>query len=399
MLASLLPLRSFIVRLAFVFQKLLLAASCFIFRWLPHKAPGGQPWVVGVDEIAANVFNIGEVLSPAIKVSFSRHPFYDYKYDHCPSVRNMFLMYVVRALYGPVLLGYLANKADAFFYVGGSGFLVNEVDGRAYEFAFLKKRGKRVACYFCGSEIRSIKLMEEFSRKQDMDVVTTYQVIAQPFIASDYKERIRYLLATSANRYADHIFNAPVDQMSYIERDVHPFMYFHPARHFRRRDEKFSGAGPVKILHAPSSPLIKGTPLVRAAIKKLKLEGYRFEYKELIGVPNTVVLEELGNAHIVLNEFYAFVPGQFGVEAMAAHCALLTSADEHIEPSLPAGSNLAWSVTRYWEIYDKLRALLDDPGLIKSYADAGYDWAEKNCTYDVSSRRLRSILGLGSVVE
>ncbi len=399
MLASLLPLRSFIVRLAFVLQKLLLLASYFISRLLLRKVSKRVPWVVGVDEIAANVFNIGEVLAPAIKVSFSRHPFYDYKYDHCPGGRNSFLSYVIRALYGPVLLGYLANKADAFFYVGGSGFLVNEVDGRAYEFAFLKKRGKRVACYFCGSEIRSIKLMEVFSRERDMDVVTTYQVIAQPFIASEYKERIRYLLAMSANQFADHIFNAPVDQMSYIERGVHPFMYFHPVKHFRRRDEKFSDPGPVRILHAPSSPLIKGTPLVRAAIKKLKLEGYVFEYKELIGVPNAVVLEELGNAHIVLNEFYAFVPGQFGIEALAAHCALMTSADEHIETSLPAGSNQAWLVTPYWEIHDKLKALLDNRKLIKSYADTGYDWAERNCTYDVSSRRLRSILELGSVVE
>ncbi|MCG3171072.1 MAG: hypothetical protein CALGDGBN_02645 [Pseudomonadales bacterium] len=399
MLASLFPLRNFIVRRAFDLQKLLLAASCFVFRWLRYDNPEKRPWVVGVDEVAANVFNIGEVLTPAIKVSFSRHPFYDYKYDHCPSVRNRFLLHLVRLFYGPVLLGYLVNRSNSFFYVGGSGFLVNEVDGRDYEFSFLRKRSKTIACYFCGSEIRSIKLMEAFSRQHDMDVVTTYQVIAQPFIASDYRERIRYLLATSANRHADHIFNAPVDQMSYIERTVHPFMYFHPARHFRKEDDKFAGTGPLKILHAPSSPLIKGTPLVRAAIKKLKLEGYPFEYRELIGASNTVVLEELRNAHIVLNEFYAFVPGQFGIEAMAAHCALLTSADEHIEPSLPAGSNQAWCVTRYWEIYDKLKALLDSPDLIKAYADAGYGWAEKYSTYEASSRRLRRILGLGGTVE
>jgi hypothetical protein len=100
----------------------------------------------------------------------------------------------------------------------------------------------------------------------------------------------------------------------------------------------------------------------------------------------------LESAHIVLNEFYAFVPGQFGVEAMAAHCALLTSADEAIEPSLPPGSNQAWMVTPYWQIYDNLKLLLEDLSLIKGYADRGFEWAQAHCEYTAARRKLLSIL-------
>ena len=131
---------------------------------------------------------------------------------------------------------------------------------------------------------------------------------------------------------------------------------------------------------------------MRAAISRLRREGFKFTYVELIGVPNQVVLEELRSAHIALNEFYAFVPGLFGVEAMAAHCALLTAADEDIEPDLPRGSNNAWLVTRPYEIYDHLKLLLGNPELMKRYADSGFEWATRYAAQSQSSQRLREIL-------
>jgi hypothetical protein len=122
------------------------------------------------------------------------------------------------------------------------------------------------------------------------------------------------------------------------------------------------------------------------------MEGYDFEYRELIGVSNRVMLEALVDAHVVLNEFYAFVPGLFGVEAMASHCALMTSADDRIETTLPTGANAAWMVTEYWNIYDNLRDLLNNHELIKQYADAGFAWALKHCSCKNSAHRLNALL-------
>jgi hypothetical protein len=120
--------------------------------------------------------------------------------------------------------------------------------------------------------------------------------------------------------------------------------------------------------------------------------GYIFEYKELINVPNEVVLENLRKTHIVVNELYAFVPGVFGIEAMASHCALITSADRHIEASLPEGANEAWFVTKYWEIFDNLKQMLDEPSLIKTYADKGFDWTFKNCRETSSCQHVASLI-------
>lgn len=40
---------------------------------------------------------------------------------------------------------------------------------------------------------------------------------------------------------------------------------------------------------------------------------------------NEEVLNNLKNSHILLNQFYHFVPGLLGIEGMANHCAVLMS--------------------------------------------------------------------------
>lgn len=366
-------------------------AVCHVVKMRP--APR-KDWAVGLDEVAANVHNISMALGETVSVSMSRHPFYAYRYDHVLPARISwrYLRYLVRIVYSPILLGYLCHRVKGFFYVAGSAYLLAEFDGRSREFRFLKSRGLKVACFFCGSEIRSLRLMNQLSSELGRDMISTYQTIAVPGFDADHLESFRMKLAASADAYADHIFNAPVDQISYLRRVVHPFMYFYPDSGFRRNDGKFAELRRVKVVHGPSSPLIKGTPLVRAAVKKLQLEGYDFEYRELIGVSNQAMLEALAEAHVVLNEFYALVPGQFGVEAMASHCALITSADERIETTLPAGANSAWMVTEYWNIYDNLKRMLDDHALIKRYADAGFAWAGEHCSYQKNAVRLRALL-------
>lgn len=387
-------IRRVTVWVAYPIQVFLLWLSYSVFHVCKLRPVARKEWAVGIDEVAANVHNISSALGDAVSVNMSPHPFYSFSYDHFLPARigEKYLRYIVSIVYSPILLGYLCHRVNGFFYIAGAGYLLSDWDGRGLEFRFLKSRGLKVACFFCGSEIRSVRLMNQLSRDMGRDMISTYQTISVPGFDADHLESFRMKLAASADEYADHIFNAPVDQISYLRRAVHPFIYFYPDSSFKRNDEKYADIRRVKVVHGPSSPLIKGTPLVRAAIKKLQEEGYDFEYRELIGVSNQVMLKALADAHVVLNEFYAFVPGQFGIEAMASHCALITSADDRIETTLPAGANAAWMVTEYWNIYENLKQLLDDHGLIKQYADAGFAWASEHCGYQKSAVRLKALL-------
>jgi len=348
-------------------------------------------WVVVGVETAAMLKNISQALPQAISVNFKPHRFYDFKYNHQIYTTNK-LSRLKNDFISALLLGYLMSRYNRFLYIGEASFLIKNKDGRAKEFALLKSKDKMLACYFLGSEIRSFNLLGEYAKQNNIDVLTTYQSISQPGINSEKKERLRKKLAKTANKYADFIFNPAMDQMTYIDRKTHPMIYFLGHDAFYQGLNKFDELKEIIILHGPSSPLIKGTPLVRAAIKKLQEEGYRFKYLEMIEVSHSELLDALQSAHIVLNQFYAFLPGVFGMEAMASSCVLLTSADETIETSLDEGANEAWIVTPYWNIYDNLKMLLDNPDLMKPQAKAGYDWALKNCSYDAGAKKLNHIV-------
>ncbi len=373
----------------FQIQKILLYVSYVFFSFFVKKID--NVWVIGVDEVAATIWNLSHVLEPSISVSLSWHPFYSYKYDYSLFSTSK-LGKLRRLIYSPILLGLLLNKSDRFLYIWDTGFLMNSVDGRKFEFSFLKRKGKELCCLFCGNDIRSPYLARKNAERMGIEVTATYYDLIAPHRLTEKYENHKKLIAASADEYADVIFNAPIDQISYLKKQTCPPIYAYPDELFIRRDAKFQEISSIKILHAPSSPIVKGTQIVRAAIKKLRIEGYTFVYTELLNVPNQRVIEELRDAHIVLNEFYAFVPGQFGIEAMAAHCALVTSGDPTIETSLPVGSAGAWMITKYWQVYDHLKYLLDHPDQIKKYADSGFEWAKENCRYSIIKDKLTYVL-------
>jgi len=375
----------------FFFQKVLLSISYYFF-----KMAGSQKnitWVVGVDEIAANIKYISESLDGSYSVSLSKNRFYNFKYDYSLESTGISKVdLIIRSIVGPVLLGYLLNNAKGFFYIFSTGFLLSNIDGRGYEFKYIKSKNKKLVCWFVGNDIRAPRKMIEFSKASENEVTANYYFLTAPDRLSDEYDNSKKLIAKATDRYADLTFNFEFDQMSYLERDAFPMLYFYPDSKFYKNDNKFINQTDIIIVHAPSSPILKGTQLVRAAINKLKIEGYHFKYVEFLDTPNADVLEQLKSASIVLNEFYSYVPGLFGIEAMASHCALLTSADEEIELSLPVGSNKAWMVTKHHEVYDNLKALLDSPSLVKQYADSGYDWALEHGAISSTGKQLENML-------
>jgi hypothetical protein len=380
------------VQLVHTGQRFLLACSYGYHRMLRGRRAKDISWVVGVDEIASMVHHIADAVPDSYAVSFRRNRYYEFPYDFCLNVRNERLFTVKRIILGPLLLGRLAASSAGFVYLGSSGFLIDGYDCRRFEFSFLTRRGKKIVCYFTGNDIRSPKLMLELEKATGVENLATHLAQVDPVFGTDEYDANKRSIAAVADEFASAIFNAAQDQLSYLTRKTEPFAYFYPDEQFLDSASKFENLGAPLIVHAPTSPKLKGTELVRQSIERLRAEGYDFIYRELIGVPNTTVLDELRRAQIVLNEFYAFVPGVFGVEAMASMCALLTSADERVERDLPAGSNSAWLVTRYDSIYQNLRGLLDHPESLLPLAERGHAWARQNASTSHSSRRIRQVL-------
>lgn len=374
-----------------VVQKYILNLA-FVIGSLVHQSKN-KVWLIGVDEVASMVSSISSSIPGSISISLKASNYYSFKYSYSsPRINNQTIWAIYRGIVGPFLLGYLAPKLLGVVYIGKSGFLFDQLDDRRFEFEWLKKHNKKIVCYFTGSDIRSPKLMLDFEKTTGLETLGGRITLLFPEFNQPSYDNKQKSIASVANKYADLIYNASIDQMSYLRNDTKPFRYFYPDEKFRRNTKKFTSFSSPLVVHAPSSPVLKGTSLVRKAVSELKAEGFEFEYLELLEAPHEEVLAALENAHIVLNEFYSFVPGVFGVEAMANYCALITSANDQVEKGLPAGSNQAWLQTYPDDIKTNLAFLLNNQKLSKDLASRGYQWAMKYASASSSGHDLRKDL-------
>lgn len=379
----------------FAVQVIVLRLSYLLARTRRRGSEPDLDWVVGPYEIASLVYDIGRALPNSLSVVLAKHRYYDLPYGWAPGPlsrlpgaargRDLFL--------GPWQLGRLAARARGFLYVGSEGFLNSGRDLREHEFRFLRRRGIKIVCMFTGNDIRSPKRMRELEQELRRPNLGTYLADINPVFGTDAYDDLKRQIAVVTDRYADLIYNADVDQRGYLERPVLPTRYFYPDDEITNSFERFADLTRPVVMHAPSSPIIKGTQLVRAAVAALFEEGYEFDYVELIEVPNADVKVALMRAHIVLNEFYAFTPGVFGVEAMASGVALLTSADPKVEPQLPADAADAWLITPPHRILDHLRLLLDEPHRLEPLARRGTQWVRDHASASSSGSAISAELG------
>lgn len=382
-----------ILYMVIAYQRVALVVAYWLYPLRPWRVRTRTiSWVVGPDELASMVIQISRVVPDSYSVAYIQEAAYDHGYDHrFRTPAGSAWRWIARTFTAPFLLARLTHRADGFIYVGSAGFLQELIDQRRFEFAFLKKHGKAIVCYWCGSDIRSTKLMHELQAQSGQPNISTYIGLVNPILESAEYDRIKKQLAGVADRYSDAQYSFLWDQSSYLTMPTETFLYILPEDD-TVDPNKFVKPERLVVVHASTSPMIKGTPLVRAAIDKLRNEGYDFEYVELIGVPNATVKSELARAHIALNQFYGFTPAVFGAEALMRKCVVMMSSDERVETDLPDGSHHAWVVTRHFEVYDKLKHLLNHPNGLEEIAARGQEWAREHASLDGAGRRLNGVL-------
>ncbi|GAA2920780.1 hypothetical protein JOD62_000496 [Microbacterium keratanolyticum] len=377
-------------------QKLILRLCFWLFRpfaWLTPRLD----WVVGPEDIALMTTHIAGALPRSYTALHTRNVFYQVPYDAVIESDSTALggrWAVWRRLYGGAfLLAWLAARSRGFIYVGGLGFLQSHHDEREFEFAFLRAHGKRVVCYFTGNDIRSPRLSLERAAMTGKPNIGSILTTIDPVFATPEYDAARRRRAEVAERHAEAIFTARVDQIGYLDGPTHPFLYFYPDEQFVDETTKFDAPERIVVVHAPSNPLLKGTDAVREAMARITVEHPTVEYRELIGVPHEQVLAALDSAHIALNEFYASVPGVFGVEAMARQCVLVTSADVADEPDLGEDARGAWVVAGVDTLYTAISGVLADQSGMRAQAQRGAEWARRHASETASRRIIADVLG------
>jgi hypothetical protein len=192
------------------------------------------------------------------------------------------------------------RRYDVFIFPGLGSFF------RFYELPLLKLLGKKVIVIFFGSDARP-----PFFSGRHVDDDGQAADPARTFTeAKAMLRRIRRV-----ERHADWIVNhTGTDQ--FFTRD---YIRFAAMGLPVRPPKPTAGAGDggaIRVVHAPSRPIAKGTPIFRRAVEEIKAEGHPIDYIELRGVPNTQVLAELADCDFVLDELYSDLPmAMFATEA------------------------------------------------------------------------------------
>lgn len=116
--------------------------------------------------------------------------------------------------------------------------------------------------------------------------------------------------------------------------------------------------GKLRLLHAPSRPIAKGSIAIRQIIKKLQLEFQGLELIEVTGQPNSVVLERIGHTNLVVDQLYSDSPftgiaaeaAQLGKPVLIGGYALgeLGDSDRDYGPAIRCFPEQLEVTLRYW---------------------------------------------------
>lgn len=150
---------------------------------------------------------------------------------------------------------------------------------------------------------------------------------------------------------------------------------------------------PLRLLHMPSNPAIKGTKYIRKAIDILRKSGYDFDYAEITGVSQPEALSEIRDADLVIDQILLGGFGSLSVEAMSMGkpvvCYLLEAMKNEHYPDCPiVNANLD-------NLADILESLLLDSDRRKMLGESGVAYHRAYFDYEeVNNKFLDMLLNL-----
>ncbi|HCS61199.1 MAG TPA: hypothetical protein DIW46_07365 [Microbacterium sp.] len=101
------------------------------------------------------------------------------------------------------------------------------------------------------------------------------------------------------------------------------------------RVEHVERTGPLRVVHAPTNPRIKGTHLIEPVLERLQSEGV-IEYRRITGVPHSEMPGVFAETDIVLDQFRLGSYGVAACEAMASGCVTIGHLDSWVRDRVKA---------------------------------------------------------------
>lgn len=131
----------------------------------------------------------------------------------------------------------------------------------------------------------------------------------------------------------------------------------------------------LKVVHAPSRPVVKGTKDVLAAIEKLRAEGLQIDFRLVENIPNNEAIELYKWADVVIDQLRIGWYGVLAVEAMALGKTVISYIRDDLKHYLPYPLPIA--IANPDNLYDVLKDLALNPDKAHSIGIRGRKYVEE----------------------
>jgi len=229
------------------------------------------------------------------------------------------------------LLPWALFRYDVFLFASNSTFFF------FLDLPLLKLFRKKVIYVFLGSESRPVYLNGYVINNDKLSSILIGILVT----------RIQKIMISIIEMFADHIVNIPPQAHFHTRPFIYSLCIGIPHNIIssstssdytlnNNLSEKI-----IRVLHAPSKPEPKGTPIIRQAVQSLKQKGHSIDYVEITGRPNSEVLQELAKCDFIVDEIYSDTPmAVFATEAAFAGKPAVVGSYyvNQIKDDLPVGN-------------------------------------------------------------
>ncbi|MFU0823719.1 glycosyltransferase [Clostridium sp.] len=257
------------------------------------------------------------------------------------------------------------SENDVFHFHFGTSLTLDYSD-----LSLLNELGKKVLMHHWGSDVRmyskaiqfnpyvKVKNMDEDSIKRKLEFISKH---ISHCVVSDY-ELYNYVKDFYCNV---HLIRQAIDLEKYKIKNY-------------KNNKLF-------IVHAPSSPEIKGTKYILSAIEELK-QKYDFDFKLIQGMPHEEAKKIYQKADIIIDQILCGSHGLFAIESMAMGKPVVCFISDHLKDTYP--KELPIISANPDNIKEKLEYVINNRDMLSEIGNKGRKYVEKYHDMNVISKQL-----------
>lgn len=288
----------------------------------------------------------------------------------------------VRKYYSRRLFERAMKENDVFI------FLWSSFNHDFSDLEILKKAGKKVIFIFVGDDARwHFAANQEFGK---------YQL---PLV--EYGEAVRYtedylkynlLRIRSAEKHCDFIFS----RLDQAQLQLRPYFRWNMMvsadgyGHFPGQRQK------PKIVHAPSSFVVKGSRHIIEVMNRLEKDGLDFEFELIQNMDHSMMKKKIGEADMLIDQLLIPGSGKISTEALASGKVVLSHMAYGKYPQdNPPGCPIV--DVDPLSLYTVLKELIPDHARRSALASQGRTFAEAYLDVSIFTRKVERLLNGGQV--